>query len=167
MGDIVQGENALNLVERNSPYTLYTHLTVQVSPELHGNVAYLESARDQWCDLEERFTQGNALYIQELKPELTSKLTAREHDFPWPEAMTNEIRAFGTYWDLVIGSASPRKEAGCQSLGLASSSVRRGSWDLDEEVYMKPPPSYLSPGDKHIILSSQFLQVTVLRQYSF
>lgn len=38
---------------------------------LHGSVAYAETARHIWIDLEERYSQGNAIRIHQIKRELT------------------------------------------------------------------------------------------------
>ncbi|GKU92898.1 hypothetical protein SLEP1_g6561 [Rubroshorea leprosula] len=38
-----------------------------LSTELHGSVAYADTAREIWIDLKERFSQGNAPRIHELK----------------------------------------------------------------------------------------------------
>ncbi|GMY33331.1 UBN2_3 domain-containing protein [Fagus crenata] len=39
-------------------------------PDLHDNVAYADTAQEMWADLEERFCQGNAPRVHELKRDL-------------------------------------------------------------------------------------------------
>nr|CAD1823566.1 unnamed protein product [Ananas comosus var. bracteatus] len=41
-----------------------------LASDLHDSIAYIDSAREIWTDLEERFSQGNAPRIHELKREL-------------------------------------------------------------------------------------------------
>ncbi|GKV43433.1 hypothetical protein SLEP1_g50721 [Rubroshorea leprosula] len=43
-----------------------------ISRELHDSVAYADSAREVWTDLQERFSQGNATRVHELKHELAT-----------------------------------------------------------------------------------------------
>lgn len=42
-----------------------------IDKTIHGSVAYAETARQIWIDLEERYSQGNAIRIHQLKRELT------------------------------------------------------------------------------------------------
>lgn len=42
-----------------------------LSRGLHESVAYAETAREIWVDLEERFSQGNAPRVHQLKRELS------------------------------------------------------------------------------------------------
>ncbi|OMO65653.1 hypothetical protein CCACVL1_21443 [Corchorus capsularis] len=41
-----------------------------LSSDLHNSVAYVDTAREMWLDLEERFSQGNAPRINQLKRDL-------------------------------------------------------------------------------------------------
>ncbi len=41
-----------------------------LAPELHDSVAYVDLARDLWVDLQERFSQGNAPRVHELRREI-------------------------------------------------------------------------------------------------
>ncbi|GLU11356.1 hypothetical protein SLE2022_281110 [Rubroshorea leprosula] len=43
-----------------------------ISKELHDSVAYVDSAREVWNDLQERFSQGNTTRVHELKLELAT-----------------------------------------------------------------------------------------------
>ncbi|GKU87876.1 hypothetical protein SLEP1_g2207 [Rubroshorea leprosula] len=43
-----------------------------ISKELHDSVAYVDSARKVWNDLQERFSQGNTTRVHELKLELAT-----------------------------------------------------------------------------------------------
>ncbi|KAL9272274.1 Retrovirus-related Pol polyprotein from transposon TNT 1-94-like protein, partial [Drosera capensis] len=72
----------------------------------------------------------------------------RLQNFRWREAMTKKIRALernGT-WSLV--QLPPSKKAVDSKRGWVLHAFLHG--DLDKEVYMKPPPGYLSPGDKRV-----------------
>lgn len=42
-----------------------------IDKNIHGSVAYVEIARQIWVDLEERYSQGNAIRIHQIKRELT------------------------------------------------------------------------------------------------
>lgn len=42
-----------------------------LSPDLHDSLAYHDRAKGMWGDLEERFSQGNAPRVQELKGEIS------------------------------------------------------------------------------------------------
>lgn len=41
-----------------------------LAKELHDSVAYIETAREMWVNLEERFSQGNAPRVHQLKQAL-------------------------------------------------------------------------------------------------
>ncbi|XP_073116149.1 uncharacterized protein [Elaeis guineensis] len=43
-----------------------------VVPEIYDSISFFESARDIWVDLEERYSQGNAHRIHELKTQIWS-----------------------------------------------------------------------------------------------
>jgi len=42
-----------------------------IDKNLHGSVAYAETARQIWLDLEERYSQSNALRVHQIKREIT------------------------------------------------------------------------------------------------
>ena len=51
--------------------TVITWLYNVIDKNLHGSVAYADTARAIWVDLEERYSQGNSIRIHQLKREIT------------------------------------------------------------------------------------------------
>ena len=50
--------------------TIISWLTNSLSKELAASVIYINIARDLWLDMENRFSQGNATRLFELKKEI-------------------------------------------------------------------------------------------------
>lgn len=54
--------------------TILSWLTISLSKELVASVIYINTARDLWLDMENRFSQGNATRFFELKKEIALAL---------------------------------------------------------------------------------------------
>ncbi|XP_022853221.1 uncharacterized protein LOC111374725 [Olea europaea var. sylvestris] len=59
-------------IKRNSMVISWIFNTLH--PTLHDSVAYFVTAHEMWNDLEERFSQGNAPRIHQLKTEMVNTL---------------------------------------------------------------------------------------------
>lgn len=70
-----------------------------IDKNLHGSVAYADTARAIWVDLDERYSQGNSIRIHQLKREITlvnqGNLTVTEYFTKltelWDELGTHQI----------------------------------------------------------------------------
>ncbi|GAV90932.1 UBN2_3 domain-containing protein, partial [Cephalotus follicularis] len=87
-----------------------------LSRELHDSVAYADNAHDIWIVLEERFPQGNALRVQELKRDLAT-LTQQT------KSVSFYYTNLKTLWDeLQLYDPIPKCICGC-TCGMAKAFI--------------------------------------------
>lgn len=74
-----------------------------IDKSLHRSVAYVDTAKDLWFDLKDRYSQGNELRIHQLKREITltiqGSLTVTEY-FTKLKTLWDELGACLTFAKL-------------------------------------------------------------------
>ena len=76
-------------------------------PELHDSVVYVDTTHEMWKDLQERFSQGNAPRIHELKREISlaqqSELTVAAY-YTKLKGLWDELATYSTIRACACGA---------------------------------------------------------------
>uniref|UniRef100_A0A7C9A7C2 Retrotransposon gag domain-containing protein n=1 Tax=Opuntia streptacantha TaxID=393608 RepID=A0A7C9A7C2_OPUST len=103
-----------------------------IDKALHGSVAYANTAREVWIDLEERYSQGNSIRIHQLKREMSlvgqEKLSVTEY-FSKLMSVWDEV---GTYQVLPACSCNCKGGKEMASM-LEQEKVHQFSIGLDDK----------------------------------